>query len=81
MSKSYRKTPIMGLASDSDKWYKIYLHKKHRRKVNIMLQHGIYDGLSHNIPYDSYSSPKDGKTDFFGLKKKDLKFYKKLMRK
>lgn len=81
MSRSYRKSPICGSAADSDKPYKKQIHRKQRRKDKIKIKQGNFDELGRNIPYDSWSSPKDGKSKFFILKKIDPKLYRKLMRK
>lgn len=81
MSRSYKKTPIIGNAGISDKSYKQFINRRKRRSVRQKLQVGIFDGLDQNIPYDSWDSNKDGKHCFIELKKKNPKFYEELMRK
>lgn len=83
MSNSYRKTPISGITtSSSDKWYKTRWHKKERRKIRQLLQKGLFDLVNKLFyPFDDWETPKDGKTYFEELKAKDIKTYKKMMRK
>ena len=66
MSKSYRKTPIGGIASAaSDKWFKRFFNKRNRAQVREMLDSGEYDKLQIFDPkYDWWDSPKDGKRWF-----------------
>jgi len=81
MSRSFRKSPFRGLASNSDKWYKKFLHKRERRKAKISLKSGRFDINYQIFSYSDWDAPKDGKTDFRDLKKTDLKYFRKLLRK
>ena len=81
MARSYKKVPICGNAGISDKSYKRYINRKKRRVVKRLLRLGIFDGISHNIPYNSWNSNKDGKHCFIELKQTDFDCYQKLMRK
>lgn len=81
MSRSYRKTPIMGLAAASDKWYKRTLHKQRRRQWRELLLRGNIDDLFVEKKYDWYACNKDGKLTFFNYKKKDPSRYAEWMRK
>jgi len=67
MSRSKKKTPIMGIASDSDARYEKYLHGKRRAKVRELLSHGDFDGAEVELPYDGMDSCKDGKQWFNAL--------------
>lgn len=77
MSRSYRKTPKMGIAGHTEKWDKQKAHRKFRRQEKMYLE----DDDSTEIPLtlrevsDLWGMSKDGKFRF------DPKQYPKLMRK
>jgi len=71
MARSRRKTPICGVAADSNKEFKSKEHRRERRKVRQMLTKSEDD---YNLPSpkkygNSWDSPKDGQI-YFG----DYKF-------
>lgn len=65
MSRSRKKTPIMGITkASSDAWYKKYLHGKRRAKVRGLIYWGDFDGAETDIPYDWWETEKDGRQYF-----------------
>lgn len=88
MSKSYRKTPIIGNCSGSDKPYKKLLHKKERRTTRMKIKSGEFDLLNKSLFfYDDWTAPKDGKqwldekTPKFFTPNEWKRYRRKLMRK
>jgi hypothetical protein len=77
MSRSYRKTPITGIAgSKSEKWYKRFRAKRERAKVRELLAKGLYELLEVELcPWDEWDTGRDGKQWF------DPLLHPKLMRK
>lgn len=63
MSRSFKKTPIAGIASGvSDKIYKVSEHRRERSTVKQMLKSEKWDLLPHPKQYGNpYDSVKDGK--------------------
>jgi hypothetical protein len=63
MSRSYRKTPIIGVCgSDGMRAYKAYRAGQERARVRGKLAHGDYDGLEFELaPWDEWDCPRDGK--------------------
>lgn len=62
MTHSFRHTPIMGIAGDSDRWYKKTIHGQERVRLREALAHGEYDLAEIELAkFDSWASMKDGK--------------------
>lgn len=62
MSRSRRKTPIIGFAADSDRWYKKYRAGKERARLKALLRHQKFDeAMFVLVPWDWWDSCKDGK--------------------
>lgn len=63
MSRSYRKTPKMGIAGVSEKKDKIICHKMFRARVRTLMNQKNYDRLPFRMRevLDTYSMSKDGK--------------------
>lgn len=60
MSRSKRKTPIIGLCADSDKPFKVVEHRRERRAVAVALRAG--EEPPHPKTFgDPWASCKDGK--------------------
>lgn len=89
VSRSYRKTPIGGIASGpSEKQFKRQTHQQARAAQRDLLKKVLVDeDVDVKMPRKSrdaenpWSGPKDGKSWFGGLKKKNPKLYDKEMRK
>jgi hypothetical protein len=64
MSRSRRKTPIMGITTaESDKSFKVAEHRRERRAINAAL--GKTEDLPHTKLFgDPWESSKDGKHVF-----------------
>jgi len=64
MGKSYRKTPIMGNASGSEKEDKRIANGKFRKKSKQKLHEHELDGLPYDLDevYNKWSMAKDGKS-------------------
>lgn len=64
MSRSFRKSPFCGhTTAESDKWHKIFAHRKERRAVRSALDSGM--DIPHPKQYGNpYASMKDGKQRF-----------------
>lgn len=74
MSRSFRKTNICGHSmAESDKEYKVKLHRKERRKAKQLLNAGDYDIAHPLFHYDDWITPKDGKGY---ISKQTVEFYK-----
>lgn len=69
MSKSYRKTPIMGICGGGmQKRFKQYEHRAERSTIKIKLKMEDYDNLPHPKTYgNEWASPRDGKMWFGNL--------------
>jgi len=79
MSRSRRKTPIVGIAkSESDKWYKVLWHRINRARLRGLLAHEQYDDADTDTPYNDWNAPKDGKQY---LKSETIERMPELMRK
>lgn len=64
MTRSRRRTPRRGVASNSDKPFKLVEHRRERRAVRIALWIGE-EPLPHPKKYGNpWSAPKDGKRWF-----------------
>lgn len=76
MSRSYRKTPIVGAScSRSNKRFKQYEHRAERKKIKQLLALGI-ENLPHPKEYgNEWDSPRDGK-NWFGDLDHELEFRK-----
>ena len=89
MSRSRRKNPIGGIASGpSEKAFKRETHQNFRAKQKELLKKVLDDEeVEVKLPrkqrdvVNPWNGPKDGKSYFGYLKKKDPKLYKKMMRK
>jgi len=64
MGKSYRKTPIIGIAGDSEKKDKQIANGKFRKRSKQKLHEEDLDGLPYDLDevYNKWSMAKDGKT-------------------
>jgi len=69
VSRSYRKTPIRGLCSDSDKPFKVAEHRRERRAANMSPEDAPHP-KSYGNPW---SSCKDGKIYQHNASKKDMR--------
>lgn len=89
MSRSKRRTPISGIAkARSEKAFKRQTHQALRTKQRVLLKKVLESAdLEVRLPRrgrdveNPWSGPKDGKSYFGELKKKNRKLYDKLMRK
>lgn len=62
MSRSRRKTPIMAIAGDTDKPFKVQEHQKQRSKVKALLKQDPEADLPDEKEFgDPWDSMKDGK--------------------
>ena len=63
MSRSYRKTPIVGFCAGSDKEFKKDEHRRERRASKVFLETWLdEDKLPSPVSYGNpWASPKDGK--------------------
>lgn len=70
MSRSYRKHPIRGNCSDSEKWDKQKAHRKLRHAFKLMLKEKGYEDLIEDLDLKDVSTiwtfNKDGKHWFGG---------------
>lgn len=79
MSRSYRKTPIIGnTVSDSDKPFKKTEHRRARRSEALELQKVLLDPyyepeMSDKEYGNPWASPKDGKRYQPALEEKDMR--------
>lgn len=85
MSRSKKKTPIMGMTSGGgQKRFKQDAHRSERAKVKILLSTEQYDSLPDPKTYgNEWDSPRDGK-QYFGLSRTDpewAEFFDEWMRK
>lgn len=72
MSRSYRHTPIMGIAgTKSQKEFKKKEHRKERKTVNNKLVSGYWDLPDPREYGNEWASPRDGKIHFFDNKYRD----------
>ena len=73
MSRSYRKTPMAGIASwNGIKWYKRYWNSRQRRRWKDMVAHGDFDNIDSELPWNEWDTPRDGKfydPEFFSDKR------------
>jgi len=62
MSRSRRKTPIMAIAGDTDKPFKVQEHQKQRSRVKALLKQDPEADLPDEKEFgDPWDSMKDGK--------------------
>ena len=62
MSRSFRKTPSIGIAGDTDKPFKVQENKRQRRKMRQRVKLDEEDPHVHQKEYgDPWDSMKDGK--------------------
>lgn len=62
VSRSRRKTPIIGFAGDTDKPFKVQEHQKQRSKVKVLLKSDPEADLPDEKEFgDPWDSMKDGK--------------------
>lgn len=63
MSRSYRYTPIVGIASSKgQKLFRTIENKKYRRLVHALVSVELYDDLPDERAFgDEWKSPRDGK--------------------
>jgi hypothetical protein len=65
MSRSRRKTPVMGITkAESDKRDKILAHRRQRRQVRTALASGVAEVTTCRKAGDVWSVAKDGKSRF-----------------
>ena len=83
MSRSIKKTPIFGIAGNSDKKGKQEANRKFRRKEKSMIKWGKLFKLPMRVRevFNAYSMPKDGKTYLGHWKFDKEKEYEKIIRK
>ncbi|MCV0369524.1 hypothetical protein [Filomicrobium sp.] len=63
MARSRRKTPIAGVAADSDKTFKVIEHRRARRAVKVALEAGAEVPPTRSFG-DPWNGSKDGKRWF-----------------
>jgi len=65
MSRSRRKTPVMGITkAESDKRDKVLAHRRQRRQVRTALASGVAEVITRRKAGDVWSFAKDGKSRF-----------------
>lgn len=74
MSRSYRHTPVAGIASwNGIKWYKRVWNSRERRRWKDAIAHGLYEEAEWTIPWNEWDCPRDGKVynpEYFNSKKR-----------
>ena len=65
MSRSRRKTPVMGITkAESDTRDKVLAHRRQRRQVRTALASGVAEVIARRKAGDVWSVAKDGKSRF-----------------
>jgi len=82
VSRSRRKTPIRGACGHTEKWDKIFWHRRMRLKEREAIVTGKEMPLVHEVS-DPYAFNKDGKIYYGKLDPKlyDAEFMRKLLKK
>ena len=64
MSRSFRHTPIFGIAADaksSEKWEKVQQHQKWRAQLRNAMAHEDWERASHDVYESNWTWRKDGR--------------------